>query len=111
MLNGNDTLNSLFQVILDRQSHPAEGSYTCYLFSQGLDKILKKVAEESGETIIAAKNGEKAPLCGEVCDLIYHLLVLCAEAGLPLEDVFAEREMRAQKIGNLKQMKTVDRNS
>ena len=107
----NDTLRSLYQVVLDRKSHPQEGSYTCYLFEQGLDKILKKVAEETGEVIIAAKNGAHEPLCGEVCDLLYHLMVLLAETGLPLEQVMAELDARSQKIGNLKQMKKVDRNT
>ena len=105
------TLQTLYDVILARRQNPAEGSYTCYLFEQGLDKILKKVAEESGEVIIAAKNGEQEPLCGEICDLLYHLLVLLAETGLPLEQVFAELDLRSQKIGNLKQRKQVDHNS
>ncbi len=111
MPESDNTLRALYRVILDRKANPTEGSYTAYLFSQGMDKILKKVAEEAGETIIAAKNGEAEPLCGELCDLIYHLLVLCAEAGLPLDAVFAELDARAKKIGNLKQLKTVDRNT
>ena len=106
-----ETLETLYDVIQSRRQSPAEGSYTCYLFEQGLDKILKKVAEETGEVIIAAKNGAHEPLCGEVCDLLYHLLVLLAETGLPLEQVMAELDARAQKIGNLKQMKKVDRNT
>ena len=56
-MQGNDVLEGLYQVVLDRKAHPQEGSYTCYLFDKGLDKILKKVGEESAETIIAAKNG------------------------------------------------------
>ena len=105
-----ETLKTLYDVIQGRKQSPSEGSYTCYLFEQGLDKILKKVAEETGEVIIAAKNGEIEPLCGEVCDLLYHLMVLLAETGLPLEQVMAELDARSQKIGNLKQMKKVDRN-
>ena len=85
------TLEALYQVILDRKANPQEGSYTCYLFGKGLDKILKKV--------------------GEVSDLIYHLLVMLAEQGIPLEDVLAELSRRAEKIGNLKQMKQVDKES
>ncbi len=107
----NDTLNQLYAVILDRKENPQEGSYTCYLFEKGLDKILKKVGEESAETIIAAKNDNNEELCGEVCDLIYHMLVMCAEKGLDVSDILAELDARAQKIGNLKQMKTVDRNT
>ena len=106
-----ETLKTLYDVIQGRKQSPSEGSYTCYLFEQGLDKILKKVAEETGEVIIAAKNGEMESLCGEVCDMLYHLMVLLAETGLPLEQVMAELDARSQKIGNLKQMKKVDRNT
>lgn len=107
----NDTLQSLYQVVLDRKTNPQEGSYTCYLFDKGLDKILKKVGEECAETIIAAKNDVPADTVGEISDLIYHLMVMMAEKGIPLEDVLAELDRRAQKIGNLKQMKQVDRES
>ena len=107
----NDTLKTLDSVIRDRQVHPQEGSYTCYLFDKGLDKILKKVGEECAETIIAAKNDIPTDTVGEISDLIYHLMVLMAEKGIPLEDVLAELGHRAQKIGNLKQMKQVDKES
>lgn len=107
----NDTLKALDAVIRDRQVHPQEGSYTCYLFSKGLDKILKKVGEECAETIIAAKNDVPVDTIGEISDLIYHLIVMMAEKGIPLEDVLAELDRRAEKIGNLKQMKQVDRES
>ena len=63
-------LRDLYQVVLDRKTAPQEGSYTCYLFEQGVDKILKKVGEESAETIIAAKNGRQAETVGEISDLI-----------------------------------------
>lgn len=105
------TLKSLYDVILDRKENTQEGSYTCYLFDKGLDKILKKVGEEASETIIAAKNDDNSLLCGEVCDLIYHLLVMCAEKNLPVDDILAELDQRAKKIGNLKVMKSVDRNT
>ena len=107
----NDTLQQLYQVILNRRADPQEGSYTCYLFDKGLDKILKKVGEECAETIIAAKNGVQGDTVGEISDLIYHLMVLMAAQDIPLEAVLAELERRSQKIGNLKQMKTVDRES
>lgn len=108
----NDTvLKDLYDVILDRKANPAEGSYTCYLFEKGLNKILKKVGEECSETIIAAKEEDKEALTGEVCDLIYHLLVMAAEKELPLEDILSELDKRSKKIGNLKQMKVVDRNT
>ena len=61
-----DTLKQLYQTVISRKEQPVEGSYTCYLFEKGLDKILKKVGEECAETIIAAKNGEKAELVGEI---------------------------------------------
>ena len=105
------TLKALYEVVLERRANPQEGSYTCYLFDKGLDKILKKVGEECAETIIAAKNDVTADTVGEIADLIYHLLVMMAEKGIPLGDVLAELDRRAQKIGNLKQIKQVDKES
>ena len=105
------TLEKLYEVVLDRKANPQEGSYTCYLFDKGLDKILKKVGEECAETIIAAKDDVTADTVGEIADLIYHLLVMMAEKGIPLDDVLAELDRRAQKIGNLKQIKQVDKES
>lgn len=104
-------LTDLYQVVLGRKKEPQEGSYTCYLFQQGIDKICKKVGEESAETIIAAKNGVQEDTVGEVSDLIYHLMVLLAAQDIPLEDVLSELERRSRKIGNLKQFKTVDRDT
>ena len=104
-------LTDLYQVVLGRKKEPQEGSYTCYLFQQGIDKICKKVGEESAETIIAAKNGAAEQTVGEVSDLIYHLMVLLAAQDIPLEAVLAELERRSRKIGNLKQFKTVDRDT
>lgn len=105
----NDTLQNLYQVILDRKANPQEGSYTCYLFDQGLDKICKKIGEESAETIIAAKNAEKSDTVGEICDLFFHVMVLMAQQNIPLDDILSELDRRSQKIGNLKQMKQTDR--
>lgn len=105
------TLETLYQVVLNRKACPQEGSYTCYLFDKGLDKILKKVGEECAETIIAAKNDVPANTVGEISDLIYHLMVMMVEKDIPLGDVLAELDRRAQKIGNLKQMKQVDKES
>lgn len=107
----NDTLHVLYAVILDRKIHPQEGSYTCYLFDKGLDKILKKVGEECAETIIAAKNSIQEDTVGEISDLIYHLMVMMAEKEIPLESVLGELSRRAEKIGNLKQIKYVDKES
>ena len=105
----NDTLNALYAVVEERKASPREGSYTCYLFEKGLDKILKKVGEECAETIIAAKNDVPSDTVGEISDLIYHLMVMMVEKGIPLKDVLAELDRRSNKIGNLKQMKQVDR--
>lgn len=104
----NDTLQQLYQVILERRSNPQEGSYTCYLFDKGLDKILKKVGEECTETVIAAKNSVQADTVGEISDLIYHLLVMMAEQNIPLSAVMEELDRRSMKIGNLKQFHTSD---
>lgn len=105
----NDTLQALYSVVCERKENPQEGSYTCYLFEKGLDKILKKVGEECAETIIAAKNDVPADTVGEISDLIYHLVVMMAEKGIPLGDVLDELDRRSHKIGNLKQMKNVDK--
>ncbi|MCI8477350.1 MAG: phosphoribosyl-ATP diphosphatase [Oscillospiraceae bacterium] len=108
----NDTiLKELYQVILSRKADPQENSYTCYLFDKGLDKILKKVGEECAETIIAAKNGRQEETVGEISDLIYHLMVMMAAQRIPLDAVLEELERRSHKIGNLKQMKNVDRDT
>ena len=104
-------LADLYRVVLDRKEHPMEGSYTCYLFEKGLDKILKKVGEECAETIIAAKNDVPQDTVGEICDLIYHLMVMMAEKEIPLEDVLAELQKRSEKIGNLKKMHVSDHNT
>lgn len=107
----NDTLQQLYDVILDRKANPQEGSYTCYLFKKGLDKILKKVGEESAETIIAAKNGVQSDTVGEISDLIYHLLVMMADQNIHLSAVMEELDRRSLKIGNLKQFHTSDHES
>lgn len=107
----NDTLAKLYQVVLDRKSNPQEGSYTCYLFDKGLDKILKKVGEECSETIIAAKNGAQSDTVGEISDLLYHLVVMMVQQGIPLEAVMDELDERSLKIGNLKQFHQSDHNT
>ena len=104
-------LTQLYQVVLGRKAEPQEGSYTCYLFDKGLDKILKKVGEECAETIIAAKNGVQADTVGEISDLIYHLTVMMAQQNIPLEAVMEELDRRSQKIGNLKQFHQSDHNT
>ncbi len=83
-------IEELFDIIRGRKEQMPTGSYTTYLFEKGLDKILKKVGEESAEVIIAAKNEEKAELIYESADLIYHLLVLLVEKGVSISEVLTE---------------------
>lgn len=91
------TLAELYSLIESRRRERPAGSYTTYLFEQGLDKILKKVGEEAAETIIAAKNEDTRAFAGEVSDLLYHLLVLLAERGVPPEEIEAELSRRERK--------------
>ena len=84
----------LYNLLQGRKNNPQEGSYTSYLFEKGLDKILKKVGEESTEVIIAAKAQDKAETIYEVADLCYHVLVLLVEAGIPLSDIGQELARR-----------------
>lgn len=106
----------IFAVIKARQAAykagtAQEGSYTAYLFDKGVDKICKKVGEEATETVIAAKNGNNDELKNEINDLLYHVMVLAANQGLEwseVEEVLAERN---EKIGNLKEFHTVDKNT
>lgn len=74
--------NALYEIVSDRKVNPVEGSYTNYLFDKGIDKILKKVGEESAEVIIASKNTDDEDLIGEIGDLLYHLTVLMVEKGI-----------------------------
>ena len=87
-------LEQLYELIESRQRERPADSYTTYLFDAGLDKILKKLGEESAETIIAAKNDDNDPLVSEVSDLIYHLLVLLVARGVTLETIAAELKRR-----------------
>lgn len=111
MPENNNELYELYQTILDRKANKQEGSYTCYLFEKGIDKILKKVGEECSETIIAAKNGDNNETVLEISDLIYHLFVMMAEQGISVDDVMNELSKRSQKTGNLKQFHQVDKNT
>jgi len=83
-------LESLYQLLLGRKKDLPEGSYTTYLFQKGLDKILKKVGEETTEVIIAAKAEDKAETIYEIADLTYHVLVLMAQQGITVEDIRKE---------------------
>ncbi|MBO7376261.1 MAG: bifunctional phosphoribosyl-AMP cyclohydrolase/phosphoribosyl-ATP diphosphatase HisIE [Clostridia bacterium] len=84
----------LMALIAGRRDDPKEGSYTTYLFEKGLDKILKKVGEESTEVIIAAKAEDKKETVYEIADLAYHVMVLMTEAGITLDDIRAELASR-----------------
>lgn len=107
----NDTLERLYEVIRSRKTQADENSYTAYLFKEGLDKILKKLGEECTETVIAAKNGERAELVGEISDLIYHILVMMVNEDVPLDGLLHELEERAGKTGNLKTFHNSDKNT
>jgi phosphoribosyl-ATP pyrophosphohydrolase/phosphoribosyl-AMP cyclohydrolase len=85
---------NVYNVILDRKEHPKEGSYTNYLFDKGLDKILKKVGEESTEIVIAAKNTNNEEIVYEISDYLYHLMVLMAEKDVTWEDIVRELAQR-----------------
>lgn len=87
-------LEGLYQLLLDRKKKLPEGSYTTYLFQKGVDKILKKVGEESTEVIIAGKADDKAETIYEIADLAYHVLVLMAQMGITVEDVRKELASR-----------------
>ncbi len=106
-----DVIDELYKVVKSRQAQPVENSYTCYLFEKGLDKILKKVGEESAEVIIAAKNGNNEDTVNEMGDLLYHLLVLMAQQGITPDDLKAVLEKRREKSGNLKVQHQTDKNS
>ncbi|MBS4959694.1 MAG: phosphoribosyl-ATP diphosphatase [Clostridiales bacterium] len=99
-------LYEIYQVIQERKTHPKEGSYTNYLLEKGLDKVLKKVGEETAESIIAAKNEGKEELVYELSDLLYHISVLMAIKGVDWDDVFGELARRELKEGNLKKQNT-----
>ncbi|MBK5244012.1 MAG: bifunctional phosphoribosyl-AMP cyclohydrolase/phosphoribosyl-ATP diphosphatase HisIE [Eubacteriaceae bacterium] len=89
-----EILRNLTNLIADRKINPVEGSYTNYLFEKGVDKICKKIGEESAETIIAAKNNDPQELASEASDLIYHLLVLLNNQNVDLEEIFKELTKR-----------------
>lgn len=95
-----DTKNPLavfeevFATILDRKEHPKEGSYTNYLFEKGVDKILKKVGEEATEIVIAAKNPDSDELKYEICDFLYHMMVLMADQDVNWKEITDELAQR-----------------
>ena len=84
----------LYELIRGRKTQPKEGSYTTYLFEKGIDKILKKVGEESTEVIIAAAKNDREETIFEIADVCYHILVLMVQMGISVKDVTAELEKR-----------------
>ena len=88
------SLEGLYGLLKDRKATMPEGSYTTYLFQKGIDKILKKVGEESTEVIIAGKANDKAETVYEIADLAYHVMVLMCEMGISVEDVHRELASR-----------------
>jgi len=93
-------LEEVYRVVSERRREMPEGSYTTYLFEKGLNKILKKVGEESAETIIAAKDGDDEALKSETADLLYHLVVMLVERGVTLEAVGRELARRREGKGD-----------
>ena len=96
----------LMKLIEGRKTDKQEGSYTTYLFEKGLDKILKKVGEESTEVIIAAKDNDKGETIYEIADLAYHVMVMMIEMGISLEDIFDELASRHVIDHKVKQEKS-----
>ncbi len=88
------SMADLMALIAGRKNEPKEGSYTTYLFEKGVDKILKKIGEESTEVVIAGKSGDKKETVYEIADLCYHVMVLMAEMGIGLDEIKAELKSR-----------------
>ena len=97
----------LMEMLEGRKAQPKEGSYTTYLFEKGLDKMLKKVGEETTEVIIAAKDGDKPNTIYEIGDLMYHVMVLMVEMGISLDDIYSEMASRHVIDKKVKQEKMV----
>ena len=93
---GEFSLRGLYDLLLDRKAKMPQGSYTTYLFEKGLDKILKKVGEESTEVIIAGKAQDKKETIYEIADLAYHLMVLMTEMGITVDEV--QRELASRHV-------------
>ena len=99
------SLSSLMKLIEGRKTQKKEGSYTTYLFVKGIDKILKKVGEESTEVIIAAKADDKKETIYEIADLTYHVMVLMIQMGISLDDIYSELKSRHVIDKKIKQEK------
>ncbi len=88
------SMNGLYDMLKQRKKELPEGSYTSYLFKKGIDKILKKIGEESTEVIIAAKADDKCETVYEIADLAYHVMVMMVEMGISVEDIKKELASR-----------------
>ncbi len=99
------SLSALYGLIEGRKKAPQPGSYTNYLFDKGVDKILKKIGEESAEVLIAAKGGDKEETVFEISDLAYHLLVLMVEMGISPKDILSQLASRHVVDKKVKQEK------
>jgi phosphoribosyl-ATP pyrophosphohydrolase/phosphoribosyl-AMP cyclohydrolase len=100
LITTDQLLDRLYDLVKEREKARPTGSYTAYLFNEGLDKILKKLGEESTETIVAAKNNEDERLISEVADLVYHLIVLLVARGISLDQIRAELGRRRTAGGS-----------
>ena len=101
------TVEGLYDLLLGRKREMPAGSYTTYLFEKGIDKILKKVGEESTEVIIGGKAGDKGETVYEIADLAYHVMVLMVEMGITVEDIKRELASRHVIDHKVKQEKMV----
>lgn len=99
------SVEGLYKLLEGRKNEMPQGSYTTYLFEQGIDKILKKVGEECTEVIVAGKGGDRAETIFEIADLMYHVLVLMVETGIEPKDVFDELSKRHVIDHKVKQQK------
>ena len=102
------TIDGLMELIRGRKTEKKEGSYTTYLFEKGIDKILKKVGEESTEVIIAGKADDRKETVYEIADLAYHVMVLMVQMGISVEDVLAELASRHVIDKKVKQEKMTE---
>ena len=106
--NESFSLEALMELIEGRKKSMQEGSYTSYLFEKGIDKILKKIGEESTEVIIAAKADDKKETIYEIADLVYHVMVMMIQQGISLEDVRKELKSRHVIDHKVKQEKMTE---
>ena len=101
------SVKGLYELLSGRKTSPKEGSYTTYLFEKGIDKILKKVGEESTEVIVAGKGGDRCETVYEIADLMYHVMVLMVEMGITPDEITDELASRHVIDKKVKQEKMV----